>query len=56
MGLKQLPKKAGEYLFELIMRHYELRSTVMISNRPIEDWRKLIGDVPMAGTKFGNVI
>lgn len=49
MGLKQLPKKAGEYLFELIMRRYELRSTMMTSNRPIEDWGKLIGDVPTAG-------
>ena len=49
MGLKQLPKNAGEYLFEVIMRRYELRSTLMTSNRPIEDWGKLIGDVPTAG-------
>lgn len=49
MGLKQLPNKAGEYLFELIMRRYEVRSTMMTSNRPIEDWGKLIGDVPTAG-------
>jgi len=49
MGLKQLPNKAGEYLFELIMRRYEIRSTMMTSNRPIEDWGKLIGDVPTAG-------
>jgi DNA replication protein DnaC len=49
MGLKQLPKNAGEYFFEVIMRGYELRSTVMTSNRPIEDWGKLIGDVPTAG-------
>jgi len=49
MGLKQLPSRAGEYLFEVIMRRYELRSTLMTSNRPIEDWGKLIGDVPTAG-------
>jgi len=48
MGLKQLPKRSGEYLFEIIMRRYELRSTVMTSNRPIEEWGKLIGDVPTA--------
>jgi len=48
MGLKQLPKRSGEYLFEIIMRRYENRSTVMTSNRPIEDWGKLIGDVPSA--------
>ncbi len=48
MGMKQLPKRSGEYLFEIIMRRYETRSTVMTSNRPIEDWGKLIGDVPSA--------
>ena len=31
------------------MRRYELRSTIMTSNRPLEDWGKLIGDVPTAG-------
>ena len=48
MGLKKLPKQSGEYLFEIIMRRYELRSTIMTSNRPLEDWGKLIGDVPTA--------
>jgi DNA replication protein DnaC len=48
MGLKQLPKRSGEYLFEIIMRRYEIRSTMMTSNRPLEDWGKLIGDVPAA--------
>ena len=48
MGMKQLPKRSGEYLFEIIMRRYEIRSTMMTSNRPLEDWGKLIGDVPAA--------
>ena len=48
MGIKQLPSKSGEYLFEIIMRRYELRSTLMTSNRPLEEWGKLIGDVPAA--------
>ena len=48
MGLKQLPKRSGEYLFEIIMRRHELRSTMMTSNRPLEDWGKLVGDVPAA--------
>jgi DNA replication protein DnaC len=48
MGMKQLPKRSGEFLFEVIMRRHELRSTIMTSNRPIEDWGKLIGDVPSA--------
>jgi DNA replication protein DnaC len=48
MGLKHLPKRSGEYLFEIIMRRHQLRSTMMTSNRPLEDWGKLIGDVPAA--------
>jgi DNA replication protein DnaC len=48
MGMKQLPKRSGECLFEVIMRRYETRSTMMTSNRPLEDWGKLIGDVPSA--------
>ena len=48
MGIKQLPKKSGEFLFEIILRRYETRSTITTSNRPLEDWGKLIGDVPAA--------
>ena len=48
MCLKQLPKRSGEYLFEIIMRRHQLRSRMMTSNRPLEDWGKLVGDVPAA--------
>jgi DNA replication protein DnaC len=48
MGIKQLPKRSGEFLFEIVLRRYETRSTMMTSNRPLEDWGKLIGDVPAA--------
>jgi DNA replication protein DnaC len=48
MGMKQLPKRSGEYLFEIVMRRHEVKSTMMTSNRPLEDWGKLIGDVPSA--------
>jgi DNA replication protein DnaC len=40
MGMKQLPKRSGEYLFEIIMRRYETRSTMMTSNRPLEDCKR----------------
>jgi DNA replication protein DnaC len=49
MGLKILPPKSGEILLEIIMRRYENRSTMMTSNRPIEEWGKLLSDVPAAG-------
>ena len=48
MGLKVLPPKSGEILLEIIMRRYENRSTIMTSNRPIEEWGKLLSDVPAA--------
>jgi DNA replication protein DnaC len=48
MGMKQLPKRSGEYLFEIVMRRHEIKSTLMTSNRPLEDWGKLLGDVPSA--------
>ncbi len=49
MGLKQLPKNSGEYLLEVVMRRYENRATIMTSNRPLEEWGKLLSDVPTAG-------
>ena len=48
MGIKPLPRRSGEYFFEVIMRRYEVKSTIMTSNRPLEEWGKLIGDVPTA--------
>jgi DNA replication protein DnaC len=43
MGLKGLPPKSGEILLDIIMRRYENRSTMMTSNRPIEEWGKVTG-------------
>ena len=48
MGIKALPPRSGEYFFEIIMRRYENRSTLMTSNRPVEEWGKLVGDAPAA--------
>jgi DNA replication protein DnaC len=49
MGLKALPKQSGEYLLEVVMRRHQNRSTIMTSNRPLEEWGKLLNDVPTAG-------
>lgn len=45
VGMKNLPKHSGEFLFKIIMRRYETHSTMMTSNCPLENWGKLIGDV-----------
>lgn len=47
-GMKELPKRSGEFLFEIVMRRYETRSTMMTTNRPVEEWGKLLGDVATA--------
>jgi DNA replication protein DnaC len=43
-GMRKLPLTAAEDLLEIIMRRYERASTVVTSNRPVEDWGKLLGD------------
>ena len=47
--LKVLPKNAGEELVDILMSRYEKRSSIITSNRPIDDWGKLLGDVVMVG-------
>ncbi len=44
LGMRKLPHTAAEDLLELIMRRYERASTLITSNRPVEDWGKLLGD------------
>ena len=43
-GMRKLPLTAAEDLLEIIMRRYERASTMITSNRPVEDWGKLLGD------------
>jgi len=42
--LRKLPPNAGDELADLIMSRYEKSSTLITSNRDIEDWPKLLGD------------
>jgi DNA replication protein DnaC len=44
LGMRKLPATAAEDLLEIVMRRYERASTLMTSNRPVEDWGKLLGD------------
>src|SRR5438105_4188828 len=44
LGMRKLPPTAAEELLEIVMRRYERTSTLMTSNRPVEDWGKLLGD------------
>ena len=44
-GMRKLPQTAAEDLLEIIMRRYERCSTLLTSNRPVDDWGKLLADV-----------
>jgi len=44
-GMRKPPLTAAEDLLEIVMRRYERASTLLTSNRPVEDWGKLLGDV-----------
>ena len=43
--LRRLPQSAGEELADVLMSRYEKLSTIVTSNRPVEDWATLLGDV-----------
>ncbi|MGB0873596.1 MAG: IS21-like element helper ATPase IstB [Solirubrobacterales bacterium] len=44
LGMRKLPRSASEDLLEVVMRRYERASTIVTSNRPVDDWGKLLGD------------
>ena len=42
--LRKLPTDACDEITELIMNRHEKTSTIITSNRPVDDWGKLLGD------------
>jgi DNA replication protein DnaC len=46
LGMRKLPGSSAEDLLEVVMRRYERTSTIITSNRPLEDWPKMFGDTP----------
>jgi DNA replication protein DnaC len=44
LGMRKLGPTAAEELLEIVMRRYERANTLLTSNRPVEDWGKLLGD------------
>jgi len=47
--LRKLPAGAGDELADVLMSRYEKASTIITSNRSLEDWAKLLGDVVVVG-------
>jgi len=44
LGMKNLNQTAVEIILEVIHRRYQRASTIIATNRPIEDWGKIFGD------------
>ncbi len=55
-GMRKLPATAAEDLLEIIMRRYERVSTLLTSNRPVEDWGKLLSDVAAVGSMLDRLL
>jgi DNA replication protein DnaC len=55
-GMRKLPHTAAEDLLEIIMRRYERFSTLLTSNRPVEDWGKLLDDVAAVGSMLDRLL
>lgn len=43
--LRRMPAGAGDELADILMSRYEKAATIVTSNRIIDDWAKLLGDV-----------
>jgi len=56
LGMRKLPTSAAEDLLEVIMRRYERASTIVTSNRPLEDWPKMFGDTPAVTAFFDRLM
>ena len=56
IGMRKLPMTASEDLLEIIMRRYERASTMLTSNRPVEDWGKMFGDTAAVGTMLDRLL
>lgn len=55
-GMRRLPHTAAEDLLEIVMRRYERASTLLTSNRPVEDWGKLLGDVAAVSSMLDRLL
>lgn len=55
-GMRKLPQTAAEDLLEIVMRRYERASTLLTSNRPVENWGKLLADVAAVGAMLDRLL
>jgi DNA replication protein DnaC len=56
LGMRKLPPTASEDLLELVMRRYERATTLFTSNRPVDDWGKVLGDAAAVAAMLDHLL
>lgn len=56
LALRRLPTTAGEELLEVVMNRYGKHSTLITSNRILEDWGKVLGDQTVANAVLDRLL
>ena len=58
LGVRKLPPPAAKDILEIVIRRYERASTLLTSNRPVDDWGSRISsgyskshDLPLEAAK-----
>ena len=56
LGYVEFDKAAATWLFQLLCRRYEHRSTIITSNKPFADWGTIFSDVTLAGAMLDRLL
>jgi DNA replication protein DnaC len=56
LGMRKLPLTAAEELLEIIVRRYDRASTMLTSNRPVEDWGRWLGGAAAVSTMLDRLL
>jgi len=56
IGYVQFDRAAATWLFQLIERRYEHRSTIITSNKSFAQWSEILGDTTLAGALLDRLL
>lgn len=56
LGTRKLPLTAAEHLLEIVMRRYQRAQYSGHTNRPVEDWGKLLSDTAAVSAMLNRLL
>ena len=56
IGYLPVTRNGAMLFFQLMARRYETASTVLISNKPFDEWGEILGDDLMAGALIDRLL